>query len=486
MRRSTRSCLTIVGLLLGACGGTPSAVVSPDLELGPSRDGLSRLDGAVGDGKRSDLSRPPDIRPPDRSKGEWRCAAGCNEMCQLAMGCWLYQGAADACSSECASWAAPLKSCLQDLICTGNAACAGAQACIVEPPKPDLTITGLTATVKGNVVTYTFKACNQGKGASDPFAVDLYYQSTAAPAAKATGDQSQYHAALASGACAGFMLQRNNAPPGTYSSWVRADAAEKVAESDETNNTAGPVSATVAAPPQPDLIVKQLEGKVTGQTIDYTMEICNVGQAGSFVFRADIYFNRLTAPGTWQVGDENALFLGLAAGACQTVTKSYQNAQVGIYASWAQVDTLGTVQESDENNNVSGPKVIAISSSAECAGLCTFATGCGVFGALEFQTCLTWCNELNAATKQCALDAGKKLDCSALKACNLPPAPPAPPPPWACLRVCNQLIDPCKLLPQDQLLSCTAACVGLPTTKLQCAVDAVGKKQCFEVFLCIF
>jgi hypothetical protein len=266
---------------------------------------------------------------------------------------------------------------------------------------------------------------------------------------------------------------------------VQVDGPAAIAESDETNNVAGPAASTVQPPAQPDLTIKSFNATVSGTSVDYAIEVCNVGGAAALLFRVDLYYNRLLAPGPLQVGDQNAFILSLGAGACQVVKRSHQNAPVAIYSSWAFCDTLGTVQELSEANNAAGPKVVTVAAPPDCAGLCSFAVGCGLFTLLEFQQCLSWCNAMTATQKQCALAANKASSCTALKACNLPPPPPPPPPPWACYTLCDYLQDTCKTVPGGNLPACIAACLSLPSTKLQCALDGMEKKQCAPILLCL-
>jgi hypothetical protein len=441
------------------------------------------------DGRPED-ARPREARAPDaivdRALHDGGCPVDCKAACRLVVDCQLYPGDEAKCVAECSAvWGMAIKGCLAALVCGASRSCPAAATCVTSPPKPDLVPSELVTSVKGTAVGYSFKVCNVGAGAADPFGVDLYYHSPGAPAPKKPGDQAHKGQALAAGACAGFSLQRTGTPPGSYASWVRVDNAEVVAESDEKNNLAGPVIAVVQAPAQPDLVVKQLDAKVSGADVEYEAQVCNIGGATAFLFRVDIYWNRLLAPGPLQIGDQDALLFNLAAGACQSVKRKRTSAPVAIYSSWAQVDTLGTVPESNENNNVAGPKVVTVAAAPECAGLCVFATGCGVFKPLELQQCLSWCNQMSAAQRQCALAANKKSSCADLKACSLPPPPPPPPPPWACLNLCNYLEATCKALPGNNLVACLGACASLPASRLQCALDAMDKKQCAPILLCL-
>lgn len=470
----------LLALSVGGCGRTPV----------PASDGGGvRLDGRVIDSQAAPERRPgTDAEGPpagDLALRDGGCPIDCSLICVQLIDCKLYPGDHNGCVTDCAGWGMPMKACLADLICARSRDCAAAGKCVTSPPKPDLVPSKLIASVKGSTVSYTFTVCNLGQGASDPYTVDLYYHSPTAPKPKQSGDQVQKAPALAAGDCTSFQLQRINAPSGTTQSWVQVDGPAAIAESDEANNVAGPATSTVQPPAQPDLTIKTFTATANGTTIDYAIEVCNVGGAGAVLFRVDLYYNRLLAPGPLQIGDQSTFILSLAAGACQTVKRSYPNAPVAIYSSWAFCDTLGTVQELSETNNAAGPKVVTVAAPPDCAGLCTFSVGCGLFSLLEFQQCLSWCNAMNTTQKQCALAANKASSCTALKACNLPPPPPPPPPPWACYTLCDYLQDTCKTVPGGNLPACIAACLSLPSTKLQCALDGMEKKQCAPILLCL-
>jgi hypothetical protein len=350
---------------------------------------------------------------------------------------------------------------------------------------PDLVFADFTAAVNGGTVTYNLKVCNNGTADAPSFGVDLTYNAAAAPKAKQPGDQAQAQKPLGKGACIPITLTRTNAPNGTFKSWAQLDTVQAVPELDENNNVAGPVTVAVNVPPMPDLIIKQFDAQVSGASIGYNVSVCNVGTAAAFLFRVDVYYSRLLAPGPLQVGDVSHYVLFLAAGGCESFSVTYQNAPVGLYNSWALADVLGTVKESDENNNVGGPKLISITPPADCIGTCLFATNCGDFKLTEYPQCLSWCNALNATDKACLLAAQQAQSCKDIKQCKLPAPPPPPPPPWDCLPLCQYEINTCKLLPSSALVTCVAGCLTLPQTKLQCAVDAMNKQQCIQVGLCL-
>jgi CARDB len=480
--------LVLISGLVAACGRSPVNL----------RDGfLAALDtippadsGPISDAVPDAAPMPDLMPPPDAPVGEGApCLGTCIDICKMLVDtCNLYSKGPGNCLKECgASWKPNLKQCLALQACApAGPDCKTAMACIASPPKVDLTVSDLKASSKSDMVTYSFKACNKGTSDSGTFSVDLYYDEKSAATLKTMGNQTQWLASLKGGACHSVTLTRNNTPLGIYDSWVRVDAKDSVVEIDETNNVAGPVNIKViTGPPKPDLMVKAFSAKVNGMDIDYEATICNMGTVNVLFFRADIYYKRSLAPSPYMVGDVSAYVVGLAPLACKTIKKTYKNVPVGLYNAWVQADTLNTVKESDETNNVAGPQMVLVSAPQGCTSLCTFASACGEFKLTEFNQCLTWCKSMNTTERACADAAAKATSCSKLKACSLPAKPPPPTPPWACLNICDYLIKTCKLVPANQNLTCIAGCVTLAGTKRQCAENAMKKKQCAAMMLCI-
>lgn len=481
--------LVLFSGLVAACGRSPVTLrdgflASPDTT--PPADGAWIPDAAP----VRDLTPPPDGPSGDGpSTDAPLCLGSCIDICKMLVNtCNLYSKGPDNCLKECgASWKPNLKQCLAQQACAAAGPdCKLAMTCISNPPQVDLTISDFKVSSKSDVVTYTFKVCNKGKSDSGLFSVDLYYDEKSAATLKTMGNQTQWLASLKGGACHNVTLTRNNTPLGIYDSWVRVDAKDGVVEIDETNNVAGPVNIKViTGPPKPDLVIKAFTAKVNGMDIDYEIKVCNEGTINVLFFRLDLYYKRTLAPSPYMVGDVSAYVFGLAPLACKTVKKTYKNAPVGLYNAWAQADTLNTVKESDETNNAAGPRLVLVNAPQGCTALCTFASACGEFKLTEFNQCLTWCKSMNTTQRTCADNAEKAASCSKLKACSLPTKPPPPTPPWACLNICDYLIKTCKLVPANQNLTCIAGCVTLAGTKRQCAENAMKKKQCAAMMLCI-
>jgi MYXO-CTERM domain-containing protein len=212
---------------------------------------------------------------------------------------------------------------------------------------PDLTVSGLTATVTGSDVSYKVTVCNQGSAAG-AFSVGLVYNAASAPACSATFSHTWSVASLGSTLCQTLTHTRTGVAAGAYRAWVLADSGCAVSEALETNNT---TSADYGVG-QPELVVQSFSASVSGSQVSYTAQICNTGQAIPTPFSVGIYFDRAAAPGCTNAPDANQEVNGLATGACTQVTATQAGAPVGAHKAWAFADNLCQVVEGNEPNNL--------------------------------------------------------------------------------------------------------------------------------------
>jgi hypothetical protein len=123
---------------------------------------------------------------------------------------------------------------------------AGPQLFTVGTPKlPDLKISKVGVQVAGSKATYAIDVCNGGAASSTSCYVGVYYNLSSPPKPPSPSTNgSVYIGPVGPGACftASWIATLAN---GTYSSWVYVDTSFMVAESDETNNTAGPTVFTI-------------------------------------------------------------------------------------------------------------------------------------------------------------------------------------------------------------------------------------------------
>ena len=180
---------------------------------------------------------------------------------------------------------------------------------------PDLTVTSIAQVtanpvLTGSPITFSVTVQNLGGEAAGAFAVGFYRNLAAAPLQTSTPDQTQTISFLAGGGASNPLASatvsftvptpaNNTAAALTQSAWAFADQANKILESDETNN-AGPQPSgfTWSVLPQPPIISSSATD--TGTVgVAYKYQITTVGSATSFTATGlppEFVFN--TATGT--------------------------------------------------------------------------------------------------------------------------------------------------------------------------------------------
>lgn len=357
----------------------------------------------------------------------------------------------------------------------------------------DLRIDSFTAqTIGSSTVVYTIRVCNVGTGSAGATDVQVYYNSATAPPAGSFGDKLTTVAQLAPSACSNRTISRSGTPPGTYTSWARVDVQNAVTETNENNNDAGPTKVTVnGTPTQPDLRITQFSAKPSGTTVYYSAVVCNQGTSNAGFSRIDFYYDRNSQPNQSVNGDQSSSLPPLAVGACTNVDRQRTGTPNGTYNSWARVDRLNQVTESNENNNVAGPVSVSIGVTPppppiNCPSVCQSAIQCGMFNIAAFPQCLSWCGALNPTQQACVVKTTNPLNCTLLQTCAPLPPPPPPPPPGFCSGLCSWLQSPCNLLPAGQQATCQSVCGNLTPAQVTCAQTAQAAGQCLNALLCVF
>jgi M6 family metalloprotease-like protein len=112
----------------------------------------------------------------------------------------------------------------------------------------------------------------------------------------------------------------------------------------------------------PDLqIVKAVWSDLTpdiGETVYLTVTYLNASTTAAGSNYLDLYYNRLSAPGTGLRGDMYTIFPNVPAGVPAEYVFSVLNADpgnAGLWNSWLQIDTNQQVTEVNEANNLFGP-----------------------------------------------------------------------------------------------------------------------------------
>ncbi|MCK5805681.1 MAG: hypothetical protein KAI66_22805, partial [Lentisphaeria bacterium] len=283
-------------------------------------------------------------------------------------------------------------------------------------PGADLAIKSLTAQVySGSSVRYQIQVCNKGTGTAGTTTVDVYFNRPNPPPLGVHGDQVTLVPQLGPGACSTRTIFRSGTPAGTYVSWAQVDVSNIVKETDEANNIGGPTKVSVGGTSNlPDLRVTSLAAKVSGSTVYYSIRVCNYGQQAATYSSLDLYYNSPFPPSAKQTGNDVIKVSPLNVSACQTINRQRTNVPQGTYLSWARTDRLNQIQESNENNNLAGPRTTTVGpTTASCYTVCLMAIQCGLFSPVAFPECNTWCSKLNPWEKSCVDKAVAKHDCNA-------------------------------------------------------------------------
>ncbi|MBN1809837.1 MAG: hypothetical protein JW909_12280 [Planctomycetes bacterium] len=207
---------------------------------------------------------------------------------------------------------------------------------------------------------------NAGSAPVSNFAVDLFYNEAAAPSVGDTGDLRRTVLSLNPGASTVVTFPNiTSTVAETWDMYAIVDTDNVIVEIDETvNNVGGPAHVVwSSAGLQPDLTITGITPSSAtpdaGSTISVDVAVTNNGTSDVGSFRVDLFYDRATAPGIGDIGNQNKTVAGLAAGNSTVVTfTGVTNPVPDDWNMYAIVDTLDSVAESDETNNIDGPQSV--------------------------------------------------------------------------------------------------------------------------------
>jgi len=196
---------------------------------------------------------------------------------------------------------------------------------------------------------------NQGSTPAGAFLAEWYADRATAPGSGDAGAMTWSVAGLAPGTSQVLTTSYAYDASGSYRMWAQVDRLNAVAEQNELNNVAGPVTVTVGS--LPDLAIPSISMvpaiPVEGAAFTVTMIVVNQQSVDvTRTFQVDLYADPTTTPVSTSVGTVSWTQNGLAAGASAAYTATFTLNEVGIHSLAAQVDRLGQVTESDKTNNV--------------------------------------------------------------------------------------------------------------------------------------
>ncbi|MGM0597480.1 MAG: MopE-related protein [Myxococcota bacterium] len=268
---------------------------------------------------------------------------------------------------------------------------------------PDLYVQYFNYVINGAELIYKFKVCNRGTHKASNFRVGVYYDRNSPPGPGHYSDVFESFTDLDPPECqyrhwsGGFWectpvctekdvdgdkkpdpieIRRNPTPNDVYKSWVKADSGEFVDESDESNNIGRPLTIDMA---NPNLVITKFSASVSNSppySINYDVEVCNIGAKGSGVFWIDLYYHRDrdNPPTTGQPGEIHLKEKINIWGDLPTEEQSprpshciqHQFVRYGVtdgeYQSYLQVDSDEFVVDPDRSDNLEGPLIIDVPS----------------------------------------------------------------------------------------------------------------------------
>jgi len=232
---------------------------------------------------------------------------------------------------------------------------------VLPPRRPDLAITAIAlgppSPIVGQQVEVSVVVTNYGQADAADFSVGLWLDSPGEP----TGGPDRTYAVTSLPAGQTRTLKFSNVmwqASGEATVWAKADWADQVDESDETNNAA---SLEVSVAGLPDISVEAiwLSGQpVAGESVDVHARIKNAGDVDAGPFSVALWLNRESQPQPGESADLEQRIDGLAAGeSVEVVFEDVAWSSLGSQNLWVLADSLDEREEYSELNNAKSLQV---------------------------------------------------------------------------------------------------------------------------------
>ena len=251
---------------------------------------------------------------------------------------------------------------------------------VVDIPGPDLQVkvfAGNQVVKNGkSEVRYVVVVTNAG---TDPvessFDIDLFYDMDTPPSEDELGSEGLY--AQGPPLAPGEFYQHEfvwseveGVPAGTYQSWVVLDIVNLVFEVSEANNVkAAEVKVGEVSDEGVNLAIEEFSAKVYGNNISYRVVVRNTSSEDiTKPFNIDLFEDRETQPGFSDLGDQRQEVTLLRAGESKEWEPEGKGIPDGEYLSYVVVDTGNLITESNEADNIAGPRIAKVCSTCDaCA-----------------------------------------------------------------------------------------------------------------------
>ncbi|MCP4540727.1 MAG: hypothetical protein GY832_26615, partial [Chloroflexi bacterium] len=243
------------------------------------------------------------------------------------------------------------------------------QLSVTPPPMPNLGVQTLSTDpeipVAGQPCQIQVRIANTGNAyASGNFGVDAYLDPATPPTLGATGDFTWMQANLGAGGVQTLNAVYTFTTAGLHMLYAQVDTTDIITESDESDNVTGPLTLTISATPQPELLITTMSIEPLTPTLGHpatlTVQVKNRGTLSTTTaVRVDGYVTA-TMPGPGQTGDIFTTTPPLDPGQSIAVQLPYTFTLSGLRTVYVQVDALNTIAESIEDNNVTGPLTVTV------------------------------------------------------------------------------------------------------------------------------
>jgi hypothetical protein len=253
-------------------------------------------------------------------------------------------------------------------------------------PLPDLAVTGASAEVNGYTITYEVGITNNGSVAPGPFRVHVFAGGDSAPAPH-EGEFAQATASFDVGPGPGDTISHEVIWPEGYPgadipTWLVVDAYQDITESNETNNTFGPVPVTIESIGGPDIGISEFTASMLNGNAQYSISLVNDGDVATGAFEVHLFHDLLTAPTDDDAADEVIQVSDLAPGAAPiTLNAQWAAVPQGSHQSWIIADRNEVVAETKEANNIAASNGFVVDQAICPDGFFSSACQCG--GAMQ-------------------------------------------------------------------------------------------------------
>jgi hypothetical protein len=415
----------LTGVLLGSvgvsgCGRTAPLIAAEEPGIGPSDAGLTADSGLVTDATPASDSRPADAMPHTEGSSWSDGRAVADAQLWTDGSPRSDAGYLDEAGAATDGSVAPDLAPAADQGLAEDAARADGSPDAYPTQLPDLLPVDLRISREWWSVTYRVAICNAGERTSTYTTVELYLDQPSAPGRDRAPDRSSLVPPLQPRSCH-LARYRVALLPGDYRSWVVVDRRDRIAESDESNNTAGPLRVRIEPTSRaPDLQLNRFTADLSDAGyVTYQMGVCNRGNLPSGPTTIGLFYDQEAPPGRGSMPDVTIDLPVLQRGRCITRVVSTRLA-AGTYESWAVVDPDDRIRETNETNNSAGPREVAVSTDDGCATICTrFHSPCGLIRPDEQPVCQLLCAQESELAIDCALRAAEGQRCIGIIGCFL-------------------------------------------------------------------